>query len=42
MAGIADGESESLRYLKAANYKKAGQGQTNTPHLSQVGLGLLA
>ncbi len=28
----ADGESESLRYLKAANYKKAGQGQTITPH----------
>ena len=22
----------ALRYLKAVNYKKAGQGQTNTPH----------
>ncbi len=30
---LADGESEILRYLKATNYKKkAGQGQTNTPH----------
>ena len=29
---LAGGESECLRYLKAANYKRAGQGQTNTPH----------